>query len=393
VQAESAQEAPRLVDLPLAAHQARLLKMAFNAASVLPDRPHIKNKARFQEEVLEEYLELGQLRSVHERLPSVPNWRRGALYGKLAVACLERGIEGDVTPWLEEAEAIAKGKLGDLGQDWRRDSILVELAHARELLGREGALAELDGRLDPAQRTQLELVRASLLNEDDLDAHVRFLEALLGDGQGQFEDVQAGLEATAELLMRFYDDVEVRERLIAAVKASWSKMPVGIQLQMHVRLGRAAAAAGDLETARHWAGASHEFVQQYKWLEQDYVAALSDVAVLRFESGAEAEGIALADEAFVFFRENGSKVTDMFRGDGLRPLAEAYAEMGQLDVARSVYSRALDEALVNPNIRPRSHDLARTLTSMAKFDVQPDERLWALIARVYEAIGGPENEG
>ncbi|MHC4375033.1 MAG: hypothetical protein ACYS26_00400 [Planctomycetota bacterium] len=384
---------PQLVDTPLESYQQRLLAMAFTSASVLPDRPHIKNKARFQEQVLETYLELGQLAGTFERLGNVPNWRRGVLYGKLSVACLKRGLDGDVTPWLEEAEAIAKGKLGELGQDWRRDNILVELAHARELLGREDALEELDGRLDPAQRTQLELVRASLLERDDLDSHVEFLEALLADGQGQFEDVQAGLEATAELLMRFYDDVEIRERLIKAVKASWTKMPVGIQLQMHVRLGRAAAAAGDLETANTWADASHQFVQDYKWLEQDYVAALSDVAVLRFEAGAEAEGIALADEAFVFFRENGSKITDMFRGDGLRPLAEAYAEMGQLDVARSVYGMALEEALSNPNTRPRSHDLARALTSMATYAVEPDAELWAHIAKVYEAIGAPGHEG
>ena len=384
---------PRLLDVPLEGYQQRLLDMAFVSSSVLPHRPHIKNKARFQEEVLDEFIEMGQLASAYARLESVPNWRRGALNGRLAVACLKRGVEVDVTPWLEEAEAIAKGKLGDLGQDWRRDSILVEVAHARALMGRASAFDELDGRVDPAQRTQLELVRASLLEKDDLEQHVEFLEGLMAGGQGQFEDVQAGMEATAELLMRFYDDSKVRERLIKAVKTSWTKMPIGIQLEMHVRLGRAAAAAGDLEMARYWADASEEFISLYKWLEQDRVSAASDVAVLRFESGAEAAGIALADEALAFYRENRTKVTDMYRGDGLRPLAEAYAEMGQLDLARSVYAQALAEALVNPNTRPRCHDLARALSSMAKYRVEPSEELWAQIEKAYVAIGAPDHEG
>ena len=384
---------PRLVDAPLESFQQRLLDMAFVSSSVLPHRPHIKNKARFQEEVLDGFIDMGQLASTYERLESVPNWRRGALFGRLAVATLQRGIEGDVSPWLEEAEAIAKGKLGDLGQDWRRDSILVEVAHARALMGRASALEELDGQVDPAQRTQLELVRASLLDKDDIEGHVEFLEGLMAGGQGQFEDVQAGMEATAELLMRFYDDVEVRDRLIKAVKTSWTKMPIGIQLKMHVRLGRAAAAAGDLEMARFWADSSEEFISLYKWLEQDRVSATSDVAVLRFESGAEAAGIALADEALAFYRENRTKIIDMYRGDGLRPLAEAYAEMGQLDLARSVYATALTEAMANPNTRPRCHDLARTLTSMAKYRVEPGEGLWAEIEKAYVAIGAPDHEG
>ena len=161
------------------------------------------------------------------------------LYGKLAVAILERGVEGDVAPLLEEAEAISRGKLGELGQDWRRDEILVEVAHARVLSGRADALSELDGKVEPAQRPQLEAIRARMLKEEDLESHIEFLEALMAGGQGQFEDVQAGLEAMAELVLRFYDQEEVRERLLVVLQESWKKMPVGIQFDMHVRLGRA----------------------------------------------------------------------------------------------------------------------------------------------------------
>lgn len=375
-----------LVDRELEPYQAQLLTLAFEAASVLPDVPHLKNKARFQEEVLEAYLDLGWLASCSERLERVANWRRGALLGKLAVATLEAGIELDVAPWLEEAVSISKGKLGELGQDWRRDRILVEVAHARALGGRTEAMAELESSVEPAQRAQLEVIRARLLEEQDLSAHVVFIEELMDGGQGRFEDVQAGLESVAELLARFWGEEELRERMLAAVRTSWTKMPVGVQLEMHVRIGRAAAAAGDLEGARHWAAAAEEFVGQFRWLEQDYVAALSDVAVLQHEAGMEAGGLALADEALGFFRENRTGIQDMFRGDGLRPLAEAYAEMGQLDTARAVYSEALTEALVNPNTRPRSHDLARVLVSLARHRVEPTPELWTQIGAVMGAI-------
>lgn len=378
-----------LSDEHLPSYRSRLLEMAFQAASVLPNRPHIKNKARFQEEVLESFLELGQLQAVQSRLEQVPNWRRGTLYGKLAVAILERGVEGDVAPLLEEAEAISRGKLGELGQDWRRDEILVEVAHARVLSGRADALSELDGKVEPAQRPQLEAIRARMLKEEDLESHIEFLQALMAGGQGQFEDVQAGLEAMAELVLRFYDQEEVRERLLVVLQESWKKMPVGIQFDMHVRLGRAAATAGDSQAAAYWADKAEEFIGLYKWLEQDYVKVRSDVAVLRFESGAEAAGIAIADEAFAFYRENREKITNMFRGDGLRPLAQAYAEMEQFDTATAVYKVALEEALVNPNPRPRCHDLARTLTSLAMYDLEPSEALWAEIGKVYAAIGAP----
>lgn len=384
--AEQAAGPPELVDRPLEPYQSQLLVLAFEAASVLPDVPHLKNKARFQEEVLEAFLELGQLASTQARLERVTNWRRGALLGKLAVAALQAGAEGDVAPWLEEAERISKGKLGELGQDWRRDRILVEVAHARVLTGRREAVRELESEVEPAQRAQLEVIRARLLEEDDLEAHLAFVEGLMAGGQGQFEDVQAGLESIAELLARFWAEAELRERMLRAVRSSWTKMPVGVQLRMHVRIGRAAAAAGDLEGAREWALLAEEFVRQYRWLEQDTMAALAQVAVLQHEAGQTSAGVALADEARGFFRENQESIQDMFRGDGLRPLAEAYAQIGQLDSARSVYAEALTEALVNPNTRPRCHDLARALVSMARHEVEPSPELWEQVGRVLAAI-------
>jgi len=80
---------------------------------------------------------------------------------------------------------------------------------------------------------------------------------------------------------------------------------------------------------------------------------------------------------------------DIYRAETLCPLAEAYRTLGDAASALAVYKRAVEEATVNPNSRPRAEDLSAICCSLAKHEVEPDLELWARLTKVHDGLGEP----
>jgi hypothetical protein len=89
------------------------------------------------------------------------------------------------------------------------------------------------------------------------------------------------------------------------------------------------------------------------------------------------------------FEAEKALVYDVFRAAALRPIAEAYDEMGDEAAALDVYRRAVEEGARNPNSRPRAQDLVATTLSMAMRDVRPDEALRARMREIRDGLGDP----
>ena len=76
-------------------------------------------------------------------------------------------------------------------------------------------------------------------------------------------------------------------------------------------------------------------------------------------------------------------------GRALRPLAEAYASLGQRMIASDLYERALTEAVVNPNSRPRVEDLVKVSISITRSGIEPSRSLELALDRVAKGLGEP----
>ena len=73
-----------LTDKPLAVYQSELLDHAFETAAAIPVKPHIKDRSRAQEKVVEVSLELDQPLRALSLIERIDNWRRGSGYCDLA---------------------------------------------------------------------------------------------------------------------------------------------------------------------------------------------------------------------------------------------------------------------------------------------------------------------
>src|SRR5262249_42652516 len=96
----------------------------------------------------------------------------------------------------------------------------------------------------------------------------------------------------------------------------------------------------------------------------------------------------LADTRALFDAER-AKIVDIYRAGALRKVAEAACAMDDAGTASTLYERALEEGVVNPNSRPRADDLVATCTSMAVRAVEPNARLRARTHEICDKLGNP----
>jgi len=97
----------------------------------------------------------------------------------------------------------------------------------------------------------------------------------------------------------------------------------------------------------------------------------------------------MADQALAKNDELRDSITSIWRGRALRPLAVAYQTLGEEGLAGDLFERALLEAQVNPNSRPRVEDLVRTSIALASSGVVPSRSLLQALERCARSLGEP----
>jgi hypothetical protein len=130
-------------------------------------------------------------------------------------------------------------------------------------------------------------------------------------------------------------------------------------------------------------------MDEYEWPLQHRIAVIGKLTALRFRAGDEETARSDADAALALFAEQGKNIVNIWRAGALRPLAQAYQVMGDTATALSVYKRAVDEGVDNPNSRPRAEDLSATCCSMALYAVQPDAELDTRIRQIKDGLADP----
>ncbi len=387
-----------LADDPIAPHQRRLLDLAFTTASALPLFPHLKDRSRAQEEVVEACLELGQIRAARAYADEIVNWRKGAACAEIALCCVQRGaveearaclaIARDISDDLEQrlSEELEDESV-ESPQDWHRDRIRVKMAKALLWHGEEERAAELEAGVVESESGQLDAVRAMLADGEDFETQIRSLEALVTSQS--FERARHALEACVQLFDRFYGDPQRRARAEEAFRTYGARLPGDIHIRCLREAAESALAHEDRAKALELVEAAQARLDGSQWLPEHRIPLMAALAGVRYragdEPGAERE-IAAALSLYEAQREN---ILDFYRAEALAPLAEAACATGDVERALELYRRALEEGARNPNSRPRAEDLTATCLSMALHALEPDDSLWQRILQVRAGLGEP----
>lgn len=369
-------------DAPLAAFRSELLDLAFEAATAMPVKPHIKNRSRAQEACVAACLELKQPQRTLACIERIDNWRRGAAYADLALYCARQGDTAVAERYLDLAVQEAEGV-----EDWRRDNIRVRIAKTHAWLGQALQAEEFEKGVVASETGKVAGVRAIRSAPDFFDERVSELDRLVA--LGNFDILKNAMESYLDLYRRFYEDAGRRTIVEAKIKASWGDLPIFIRLELGMKLAGAALAHSDQAKALELVNEAQALFDGAQWYLEYQIPLAGKLAGLRFQAGDVEKARSDAAAALAIFDAEGHTIVDIYRARALRPLAEAFQAMGDTASALSVYRRAVEEGVVNPNSRPRAEDLSATCRSMAVHGVEPDAELWASLRRVREGLGPP----
>lgn len=372
--------------------RSELMELAFRAASAMPNHPHIKNRSRAQEQAIDLALELGQGNRVLEYAERIDNWRRASAYAKYAEYAASLGHRSLAESYVAKSRAtlehhLANPTVYESVQPWMAERIRVVLAKAHYHMGKQDAGREIVQHLGDESNAAVRAIGMENLTEEHFEGKLAEVRGEIG--RGGIDPVRFGLETAVQLHGHFFADAEKRALLEGIVRDSWRPVPLAVRIQFLTTMARSAAEHGDQAHALGLLDEARAQLDSANWLVPDRLPLVALLAEGQHAAG-DTDGAAKAlEEGLALFQTERERIPDVFRGEALRPVAEAYQHMGQSEEALAVYRQALDEGLINPNSRPRAEDLVATACSMARTRAPVDAALLARLRAAVEALGEP----
>lgn len=385
--ANATAEATPVADQPLAEYRQKLLELAFQAATAMPADPHIKDRSRAQGSVAEAWLQLDQPRRALACAERIDSWQRGLVYAQFALYCAQHGDAPEATHYLDLAREISERGEDWITQDWQKDRIRATSARAWLVLGQSERAAESAAGLVDSESGAVAAAQTRSAAAEDFERALQALDAAATTGN--FDQLRNALEVCVQLVDRGYDDAERRTRTEDRMRDSWKRLPGEVRFDLMLELAGVALTHQDPKHALAWTVEAQQLLDSTTWTPEFQVPLMARVAAVRFRAGEPEPARKQADAALALYDAQKEHIVNIYRADALRPLAEAYQAMGDAAAARSVYRRAVDAGLENPNSRPRAEDLVATCCSMAVNGVEPDEALLARLNRICQALGDP----
>jgi tetratricopeptide (TPR) repeat protein len=393
----AARGTPLAPDVDLAPYQAELLELAYASASAFPLNPHVKNRSRAQEAVVAACLELDQPQRALRYSEGIANWRRGKCLADIAYHLAQRDPKADVQKYLDQAEKIAGDAPRDDGnapsdsvegsQEWRRDRVRAAIARTYILLGQEERAARVGLGVVDSEVGAIHGEKAEHGAPETFEEQIRALDTLVATGS--FDPQRAALDSYVRLFDRHYGDVPRRQIVEEKIPLAWAKLPLDVRIRTELQLAGHAIAHQDSPKALTILDETQLMLDGVKWDAEFHVPLVAKLAATRFRAGDRERARSQADAALAAYEEGRAGIVNMYRAGVLRPLAEAYKEMGDVAKAREVYAKAFEEGVLNPNSRPRAEDLVATATSMAVRGVEPDAALGARMKEIRSKLGDP----
>lgn len=378
----------QIADKTISAGRLELLDVAYAAASALPIAPHGKNRSRAQHEVVEACLELDQPERALEFTEGISDWRRSLGYAQFAEYCARNEQPAVAERYVSLAERVMKSfEHEETFQDWQKGQIQAAIARTLFRLGEGERARAVESAVVETESSRVLAAEARPMDAEEFDTRLAAAGELLK--VGSLDRIQPALETLTELFNRWYSDNERRTLAEETIKSNWKKVPVALAVDIAEKLAKSALDHGDTAEALEQYREGKALVDGARWAPEDHIPVSSRMAALRHRCG-EVEAARQDIAACVaMFDEKREAIFDVFRAGALRPVAEAYAALGDRAAALETYRRAVLEGSVNVNARPRAQDLVATCVSMAIHDVEPDAALWARIRDIRAELGDP----
>jgi hypothetical protein len=373
-------------DRSIESYRRELLELAFDGVSKMPLNPHVKNRSRAQQQVVNACLELGQARMAESFLEEIQNWQYWLGCANLAYYYARHGntekaewLVHKTAPALKAAEDRSKGRIIastpnerlDSLQDWRYESVLTRIAEVQLLLHDEfqvHALEDTHGELNAAVLN----AKMALRREKD-EKTLDLLRVFTNDPS--FEVVHVGLLRLAEYAGAHYEKMNLPDFLQQDVFPKIEKMPVFMRIDVLDKFASVALENQDSATAMSLMDQMDELVDGLVSRPQFQIPEAVKLVRLRYDAGqAEMAGDRL-DALWISYNGGRENIADIYRAQLICRMAEAYAYLGDTATALELYAMAVDEGQVNPNARPQADDLSGICCSMALSAVEPTPAL------------------
>jgi len=371
-----------VADRRLPKYQTELIQLAYDFAAAMPIHPHVKDRSKHQEAVAGVCFELDQPQRGLGYVKEIANWRRAAGLADYAACRARLGDREGLQPYLDEALEIQHTI-----EDWQAASVKTKVAQAHAWAGQYDRINPLQGELNPLETGRVAVVLAERCDEQMYEVLVKDLERF--SSSLNFETVRNAADAYCVIYRRFYRDGAKRDAAESRIRATWKILPTMSKLDVLAELIRGTIKNHDKIKAMALVSEMQAEVDGVEWDLESGIPIRARLAELRYLAGDRKGGRAAADAELAFYGERGRYLQNFERADVLIPLAKAYQVIGDSATSLTIYERATNEAVENPNSRPRAEDLSAVCRSMALQGVKPDGEFLARLRQIYDGLGSP----
>lgn len=387
----SANEPPRqptgmggepIKNAPLAPYQQELLTLAFDVASAIPVRPHIKDRSRTQASVVDACFQLNQPETALGFIERIGNWRRGAGHADYALHAAKLGDRGAAARHIEIARQVAAQE-----EDWRRDHINVAIASVHAWLGQMSRADQLAAEAQDSESARLTAVKVAIGDDESFESQMTELEAVTA---GESYDLLVhALNAYVKLFDRHFGHDVRRERIERRIRESSRKLPAPFRIELLMSMSAIAVEHGHLAKALAVVDEGRCVLDGHAWPLPNRISLIARLAGRRHAAGGIDAARTELNEAIALYDAERASIVDIDRASVLRAVAESLRQINDGERSLAAYKRAIEEGVQNPNSRPRAEDLCATCISMALSGVEPDEALWVRLRAIRAALEAP----
>lgn len=361
--------------------QAQLIEFGFESASQIPVDPHARDRARVQEVVATTAISVGMKTRAMAFANQIANWRKGVVYGDLAIDAAKSRRSEAVATFSRLARAAIAG-----AQQWQSDRVLSKVAQAKAWIGEESEAVELEKTFGEPEKGK---VAAALAARPTSDFDAAVSEAERAMATGNFELAANALAICAQLAERGDIDEARWSRIAGLVSRAKGKVAREIHIRAYLSLADARVARRMSAQAMPLIMSAKALRDEVRWTPEAELPITAEIARRIATAGDRASGLAALEEGLASFVANQEAVADIFRAGALRSAAESFAALGEDSRALEVYRLAVEAGALNPNARPRAEDLAQTAASLARAGIEPDAAMWERLRGIRAGLVDP----
>lgn len=381
--------------IALQAAQEQLLTTAFAAASKFPLEPHGKNRSRAQQVVVVACFELGALDLAVTLASDIRDWRRALGYADFAWEMAKRGERSRAEQYLGMAAGVVEAeRKNEAAQEWRGDLIALKMSRAWRELGELDKAQQVTAGIDVSSSHAVDTdwastvaARAKLIPADGAASELSEIDK--GFPSMSLGQQAAALALIAALHERFFADTALRAACEERPAVRFNKMAPTLRLDTLSTMVRTSCGRGELAAAQRLLGTMRNIVEGHRWRPEDLVPWRATLVELTFLAGLPDQARSDLETALVAYHRERDGIVNIYRAETLRPLALAKFVVGDASSGQALLAQVLEEAIENPNSRPRCDDLVDTLVAMARRAIAPTAELQRRIDELVAGLGEP----